>query len=157
MIQTTICYKVLNVTKYYILQSTKSSTKYRILLQVTKYSMFLHGKLLWITRFIFSSKKVETLRLCTTSRNFFLNHYSVEEFFWLDLSNWYVVCNRYPFGHLNKSFEGIDCVCFKQLIVSSFIDGILFISTALFWISVNLISISNMFLIYFQKKKKNNN
>ena len=73
MLQSTIWNKVLYGTKYYMLQSTKCYT----VLNITKYymciplnSMFLHGNSLWITCVIFSSKKVETLRLCSTSRNF---------------------------------------------------------------------------------------
>ena len=47
------------------------STEYYKVLHV--YSVFLHGNLLWITCVIFSSQKVETLRLCSTSRNFYFN------------------------------------------------------------------------------------
>ena len=44
-------------------------TEYYKVIHVKKYLMFLHGILLWITHVIFISKKVETLRLCSTSSN----------------------------------------------------------------------------------------
>ena len=91
MLQSTIWNKVLYETKYYMLQSTKCYT----VLNITKYymciqfnSMFLHGNSLWITCVIFSSKKVEALRLCSTSRNFVLNDGTLSHNLSLSLKIW---------------------------------------------------------------------
>ena len=89
MLQSTKCYKVLYFTMY------------KILLHVTKCSMFLHGKLLRIKRFIFISKKVETLRLCSTSHNFSDTYCQVQP----DQSKW---------ASLNKQYKPLYWTIWKN-------------------------------------------